>query len=299
MNTISPPPPQSAVKNEAKRIFALQKANQQNVANSTARDRIKKLDRLYDAILKYRKEIQEALYKDFRKHPSEVDIAEIYKLTSDLKHTRSHLAKWMRPRKVGTPLAQIGSSSYIHYEPKGVVLIISPWNFPFSLTFGPMIAAIAAGNCIILKPSEYTPHASAMMKKIITELFDEAEVALMEGDVEVSTELLKLPFNHMFFTGAPEIGKVVMRAAAEHLASVTLELGGKSPTIVDETANLKTAAQRIAFAKWINNGQVCIAPDYVFVHQSVADEFMNLLKSTVKLYYGDDASTSVSYNRIV
>ena len=299
MNTISPPPPQSAVKNEAKRIFALQKANQQNVANSTARDRIKKLDRLYDVILKYRKEIQEALYKDFRKHPSEVDIAEIYKLTSDLKHTRSHLAKWMRPRKVGTPLAQIGSSSYIHYEPKGVVLIISPWNFPFSLTFGPMIAAIAAGNCIILKPSEYTPHASAMMKKIITELFDESEVALIEGDVDVSTELLKLPFNHMFFTGAPEIGKVVMRAAAEHLASVTLELGGKSPTIVDETANLKTAAQRIAFAKWINNGQVCIAPDYVFVHQSVADEFMNLLKSTVKLYYGDDASTSISYNRIV
>ncbi len=299
MNTISPPPPQSVVKNEVKRIFTLQKNNQQKVGDFTARDRIKKLDRLYDAVLKYRKDIQEALYKDFRKHPSEVDIAEIYKLTSELKHTRSHLAKWMRPRKVGTPLAQLGSSSYIHYEPKGVVLIISPWNFPFSLTFGPMIAALAAGNCIILKPSEYTTHASAMMKKIITELFDESEVALIEGDVEASTELLKLPFNHIFFTGAPEIGKVVMKAAAEHLTSVTLELGGKSPTIVDETANLKTAAQRIAFGKWINNGQVCIAPDYVFVHQTVADEFMNLLKSTIKSYYGDDAATSGSYNRIV
>ncbi|MEQ1585366.1 MAG: aldehyde dehydrogenase family protein [Cyclobacteriaceae bacterium] len=299
MNTMSPPPLQSTVKTEVKRIFALQKNNQQKVADSTTHDRIKKLDRLHEAVLKYRTEIQQALYNDFRKHPSEVDIAEIYKITSDIKHTRSHLAKWMRPRKVGTPLAQIGSSSYIHYEPKGQVLIISPWNFPVSLTFGPMISAISAGNCIILKPSEYTPHASAMMKKIITELFDESEVALMEGDVEVSTELLKLPFNHIFFTGAPEIGKVVMKAAAEHLASVTLELGGKSPTIVDETANLKTAAQRIAFAKWINNGQVCIAPDYVFVHQSVADEFMNLLKSTVKLYYGEDASTSTSYNRIV
>lgn len=299
METISVPSTQSSVRTEVKRIFNLQKSYQQKIADSTARDRIKKLDRLHQAVLKYRTEIQEALYKDFRKHPSEVDIAEIYKITSDIKHTRLHLAQWMRPRKVATPMSQIGSSSYIHYEPKGVVLIISPWNFPFSLTFGPMIAAIAAGNCIILKPSEYTPHASSLMKKIIDELFDESEVALIEGDVEVSTELLKLPFNHIFFTGAPEIGKVVMKAAAEHLASVTLELGGKSPTIVDQTANLKVAAQRIAFAKWINNGQVCIAPDYVFVHHSVADEFVNHLKSTVKLYYGEDASTSVSYNRMV
>jgi aldehyde dehydrogenase (NAD+) len=299
MNTISPPPPQSTIRNEVKRTFTLQKSNQQKVADSTARDRIKKLDRLFDAVLKYRKDIQEALYNDFRKHPSEVDIAEIYKLTSDLKHTRSHLAKWMRPRKVSTPLAQVGASSYIHYEPKGQVLIISPWNFPFNLTFGPMISAIAAGNCIILKPSEYTPHASALMKKMITELFDESEVALIEGGIEASTELLKMPFNHIFFTGAPEIGKVVMKAAAEHLASVTLELGGKSPTIVDESANLKAAAQRIAFGKWVNNGQACIAPDYVYVQQSVAVEFMNLLKSTLKFYYGEDASLSNSYNRIV
>ncbi|MBL7871679.1 MAG: aldehyde dehydrogenase family protein [Cyclobacteriaceae bacterium] len=298
MNTLTPPI-QNAVKNEVNRIFTLQKKHQQKVADSTARDRIKKLDRLHDVLLHYRTEIQQALYNDFRKHPSEVDIAEIYKITTDIKHTRAHLAKWMRPRKVATPLAQLGTRSYIHYEPKGVVLIISPWNFPFSLTFGPMIAAIAAGNCIILKPSEYTPHASSLMKKIITELFEESEVALIEGDVEVSTELLTLPFNHIYFTGAPEVGKVVMRAAAEHLASVTLELGGKSPTIVDETANLKSSAQRIAFAKWINNGQVCIAPDYVFVHKSVADEFLTSLKETVKLYYSEDPSVSNSYNRIV
>jgi aldehyde dehydrogenase (NAD+) len=299
MNTISAPSAQNSVRNEVKRIFDLQKNNQQKIADSTARDRKKKLSRLFDAVLKYRAEIQEALFKDFRKHPSEVDIAEIYKVTSDVKHTRAHLAKWMRPRKVSTPISQVGSSSYIHYEPKGVVLIISPWNFPVNLTFGPMISAIAAGNCIMLKPSEHTPHASAVMKKIINELFDESEIALLEGDMEVSTELLKLPFNHIFFTGAPEIGKVVMKAAAEHLSSVTLELGGKSPTIVDETASLKVAAQRIALAKWINNGQVCIAPDYVFVHHAIADEFLNNLKMTLKSSYGEDASTSESYNRIV
>lgn len=299
MNSISAPSPRAIIDNEVERIFTLQKNNQQKIADTTASERIKKLDRLQEAVLKYRSEIQEASFKDFRKNPSEVDISEIYKITSDIKHTRSHLAKWMRPKKVSTPLSQLGSSSYIHYEPKGVVLIISPWNFPFNLTFGPMIAAISAGNCIVLKPSEYTPHASAMMKKIITELFDESEVALLEGDVEVSTALLKLPFNHIFFTGAPEIGKVVMKAAAEHLASVTLELGGKSPTIVDDTADLKAAAQRIAVAKWTNNGQTCIAPDYLFVHQSVAVEFLSHLKSTLKLFYGEDASTSLSYNRIV
>ena len=299
MNAISSPILQNTVRNEVERIFNLQKSNQQKIADSTARDRIHKLDRLYDAVLKYRTEIQEALYKDFRKHPSEVDIGEIYKLTSDIKHTRSLLAKWMRPKKVGTPISQLGSSSYIYYEPKGVVLIISPWNFPVNLTFGPMISAIAAGNCIMIKPSEHTPHASALMKKIIGELFDEAEVALIEGDVEVSTELLKLPFNHIFFTGAPEIGKVVMKAAADNLASVTLELGGKSPTIVDETANLKETAGRLAFGKWMNNGQVCIAPDYVFVHQSIAGELLEKLKATTSSFYGDDASTSDSYNRIV
>jgi len=299
MDTISVTSKQSLVRDEVKRIFKLQKNNQQKIADTTARERINKLDRLNEAVLLYRPQIREALYKDFRKHPSEVDIAEIYKVTSDIKHTRDYLAKWMRPKKVSTPMAQLGSSSYIHYEPKGVVLIISPWNFPFNLTFGPMISAIAAGNCVMIKPSEHTPNASALMKKIITELFDESEVALIEGDIEASTSLLKLPFNHIFFTGAPEIGKVVMKAAAEHLASVTLELGGKSPTIVDESANLKDAAHRIAFGKWLNNGQVCIAPDYVFVHHSIADEFMDKLKATLTSFYSDDPSTSESYNRIV
>ncbi|MBK5277532.1 MAG: aldehyde dehydrogenase family protein, partial [Bacteroidia bacterium] len=293
------PPTIPSVRTEVERIFKLQKNNQQKIADSTANERKQKLDHLHQTILKYRGEIRAALFSDFRKNPSEVDISEVYPVTSDIKHTRRHLVKWMRPKRVATPMSQIGSSSYIHYEPKGVVLIIAPWNFPINLTFGPLVSAIAAGNCVMIKPSEHTPHASALMKKIVTELFDESEVALIEGDVAVSTELLKLPFNHIFFTGAPEIGKVVMKAAAEHLTSVTLELGGKSPTIVDETANLKEAANRIAFGKWINNGQTCIAPDYVFVHQFVANEFLNNLKASATAFYGEDASASGSYGRIV
>jgi len=290
---------QQDIVQEINRIFQLQKANQQHVANSTSSERKQKLDRLQQKVLKYRAEIREALYQDFRKHPSEVDVTEVYTITSDIKHTKSHLSKWMRPRKVTTPMSQLGSSSYIHYEPKGVVLIISPWNFPVMLTIGPLISAIAAGNCVMIKPSEHTPHASSLMKKIIDEVFDETEVAVFEGGVSVSTELLKLPFNHIFFTGAPEIGKVVMKAAAEHLASVTLELGGKSPTIIDETANLETAAKRIVFGKWLNNGQVCIAPDYVLVQESIAEKFMNQIKETLNSFYGEDASTSESYNRMV
>jgi len=291
--------PKNNVRFEVERIFKLQKSNQQKIANTTAKERKQKLNNLYNAVLKYRKEIQEALYNDYKKPPAEVDLGDIYPVTSEIKHTKSQLSKWMRPKKVSTPMSQLGTSSYIHYEPKGVVLIIAPWNFPINLTFGPMVSAIAAGNCIMIKPSEHTPHASALMKKIIVELFDESEAAIIEGDATVSTELLKLPFNHIFFTGAPEIGKVVMRAASENLASVTLELGGKSPTIVDETANLKVAAQRIAFGKWLNNGQICIAPDYVLVHKSVAEKFLDELKSTLKSFYSEDASSTDSYNRIV
>lgn len=294
-----PPNEQEDVVLEINKIFQLQRSNQQNVANRTSKERKLKLDLLDKTVLKYRDKIHDALYKDFKKHPSEVDIAEIYPITSDIKHTKSHLSKWMRPRKVTTPTSQLGSSSYIHYEPKGVVLIISPWNFPVMLTLSPLVSAIAAGNCVMLKPSEHTPNTSSVLKMIITEIFDESEVALIEGDVTVSTELLKLPFNHIFFTGAPEIGKIVMKAAAEHLASVTLELGGKSPTIVDETANLKIAAKRIVFGKWINNGQVCIAPDYVLVHESISQRFLEEIKKTLISFYGEDASVSESYNRMV
>jgi aldehyde dehydrogenase (NAD+) len=269
------------------------------VAKTTARERKEKLKRLERALLARKQDIRDALYADFRKHPSEVDLTEIFPVTSEIKFTTRHLRKWMRPHRVKTPLALFGAKSYIHYEPKGVVLVIAPWNFPINLTFGPLVSAIAAGNCVIVKPSEHTPHASAVTKSIIEEVFDESEVAVIEGAVETSTRLLAQPFNHIFFTGAPAIGKVVMEAAAKHLTSVTLELGGKSPTIVDETASVDAAATRIAWAKYTNNGQICIAPDYLFVHESKKDEFLAKLKEKIESFYGQDARASDSYARIV
>ena len=280
-------------------IFNAQKANEFRIGSTTAKDRINKLKKLMEVVLKYKPEIRDALYNDFKKHPSEVDLTEILPITSEIKHTIKHIRSWMRPEKVSTPLTLIGTSSWIHYEPKGTVLIISPWNFPVNLTFGPLITAIAAGNCVCIKPSEHTPHSSAIMRKIVEEVFDEKEVALFEGDHHMASALLKLPFNHIFFTGSPMIGKIVMEAAAKNLASVTLELGGKSPTIVDETANIADAAEKIVWAKSMNNGQICIAPDYLFVHESKKDQFIELYKKKVKQFYGEDSITSDSYCRMV
>lgn len=295
--------PQSIVKEtspvEINRIFSLQKENQYAVGNTTVKQRKAKLKKLLNAVLKYRGAIKEAMYNDFKKHPSEVDLTEIYPVTSEIKHTISNLFQWMDNHKVATPIALMGSSSYIKHEPKGVVLIISPWNFPVNLTFGPLISAIAAGNTVILKPSEHTPHASDIMQKIVNEIFEPNEVALVQGGIETSQALLALPFNHIFFTGAPSIGKIVMSAAAKHLTSVTLELGGKSPTIIDETANIDTAARRTAWGKFVNNGQICIAPDYVFVHESKKEAFLTKVKSYLNQFYTEDASQEVSYCRMV
>lgn len=280
-------------------IFEAQRQNQYAVGSTSAKERKRKLNRLKGAVLAHKQEIRDALHADFRKHPSEVDLTEIYPVTGEIKHTVRHLSRWLRPYRVSTPLGLLGSRSHIHYEPKGVVLIISPWNFPINLTFGPLVSAIAAGNCVMIKPSEHTPHASAVMRKIIEGLFDQNEVAVIEGGVEASTALLKHPFNHIFFTGAPSIGKVVMEAASKHLASVTLELGGKSPTIVDETANLDAAARRVAWAKYLNNGQICIAPDYLFVHESKKDQFLDKLREQIASLYGAEVQKSDSYARMV
>lgn len=284
---------------EIQRLFHLQKDNQFNVANTNARQRIKKLDKLYDAVMKYRPQIKEALYNDYKKHPSEVDLTETYPVTSEIKHAKKYLGRWMSNQKVTTPIALMGSSSYIKYEPKGVVLIISPWNFPLNLTFGPLASAIAAGNTVVIKPSEHTPHISALMGKIIQELFNEDEIVVVQGGVPTSQALLDLPFNHIFFTGAPSIGKIVMRAAAKHLTSVTLELGGKSPTIIDETASVETAARRTAWGKFMNNGQVCIAPDYIYVHESKKQAFIDAVKKNVETFYSQNIDQTDSYCRIV
>jgi len=284
---------------EIQRIFELHQKSQFKVGATTAAQRIKKLRKLQKAVMNYRPQIKEALYNDYRKHPSEVDLTDVYPVISEIKDACSNLRSWMRKEYVDTPLAILGSSSHIQYEPKGIVLIISPWNFPINLTLGPLVSAVAAGNTVMIKPSEHTSHASTIMQKIVKEVFAEEEVALVEGGIGTSTALLQLPFNHIFFTGAPSIGKVVMAAAAKNLTSVTLELGGKSPTIVDETASVDMAARRIAWGKYLNNGQVCIAPDYVFVHESKKQAFLEAVKKYIKKYYTEDASKEKSYARIV
>lgn len=192
-----------------------------------------------------------------------------------------HLKRWMKRRRVSPTRTLLGTRSYVEYEPKGVVLIIAPWNFPINLTLGPLVSAIAAGNCAIVKPSELTPHASAVMRRILGDLFDEDEVAMVEGDSSVATELLRRRWDHIFFTGSPAVGKIVMKAAAEHLTSVTLELGGKSPVIVDRTANLDEAAKKIAWGKLLNSGQICLAPDYLLVDRSIAAPFTEKLKAAI------------------
>lgn len=280
-------------------VFEKQHAYSFELKTSTAKARKRKLTLLRGAILKYRSEIQEALKQDLHKNPGEVDLNELYPLLSEIRYTKRRINIWMRSRQTGTPFIFRTGTSAIYYEPKGKALIISPWNFPFLLSLLPLISAISAGCTAVIKPSEHTPNVSGLLKKVIREIFDEKEIAVIEGDAETAIELLKFPFNHIHFTGSPSIGKEVMKAASRHLASVTLELGGKSPTIVDKSANIGKAAKRIAWAKFMNAGQICIAPDYVFVHESRKNEFIEKVRESVLKFYGENASASDYFGRIV
>jgi aldehyde dehydrogenase (NAD+) len=281
-------------------LFSKQRENQYAIGKSTYKQRIKKLNILQRAIeVTYRSQIQDALHKDLGKPKVESELSEVYQIIGDIKFAKAYLHKWMRKQKVKTPLSMLGASSYYIYEPKGVCLIISPWNFPFNLTFGPLVSAIAAGNTAIIKPSEMTSHSSALMAKILADVFREDEVALVEGEVEASTQLLKLPFNHIFFTGSPNVGKIVMSAAAKHLTSVTLELGGKSPTIIDKTANIDKAAKKIVWGKYLNAGQICVAPDYILINESIKAKFVEACKKWIKQFYSEQPENSKSYARIV
>ncbi len=275
---------------EIARIFEAQRQNRERVASSTAGERRRKIKRIEAAMFARRDEIRAAVYEDFRKPPEEVDLSELFAVVGEARQAARFIHKWMRPQPVATPLALFGSSSRIVYEPKGLVLIISPWNFPFNLSLGPVISAVAAGNCVILKPSEMTPRSSACLKRILGDLFEENEVAVIEGDARVAERLLREKFDHIFFTGSPAVGKIVMRAAAEHLASVTLELGGKSPVIVDRTADLDEAAKRIAWGKFLNSGQVCIAPDYLLVDKAVRAPFTEKLSAAIRSMDVDGSS---------
>ena len=287
---------------ELRRIFERQQARRWDVAATGSRERIVKLRRLRDAIAARRTQLAEAMHRDFRKSAAEVELTEIHPTLAEIRHTIDHLADWMRPVHVATPLTLAGARSEIRCEPRGVTLILAPWNYPFFLLFGPLVGAIAAGNTAVLKPSEKTPNTARAMRELIEHTFDDAEIALVEGGPEVAAALLDLPFDHIFFTGSTRIGHVVMRAAARHLATVTLELGGKSPAIIDRSADVARAAERVAFGKFINAGQTCVAPDYVLVHDSIERKFIEALNAAIARFYGateDERAKSPDLARIV
>jgi aldehyde dehydrogenase (NAD+) len=283
-------------------IFAAQQKNKQLIGQSSAKIRIGKLKKIENWILDNRQKIRDAVYADFKKPEPEVDLEEIYATLIELRYARRQLRKWMRPKRASTTRQMLVTRSWIRYEPKGSVLIISPWNFPFMLSVGPLISAISAGNCIILKPSEISQNTCSLLNEMISELFPENEIAVINGDKVVATELLKKPFDHILFTGSSSIGKIVMKAAAENLSSITLELGGKSPVIVDETADLNDAARKIVWGKYMNSGQTCVAPDYLLVQENNYQKFTDLLKAEISRVYGQtepDRENSPDFARIV
>jgi aldehyde dehydrogenase (NAD+) len=265
-------------------------------------ERKQHLRKIHDWIHQNRELIHKAMKDDLGKPATEVDSTELFHVLNELKLALEKVDDWTQPKKVDAPLTMIGTRSFIQYEPRGVCLIISPWNYPFSLSVGPLVSALAAGNTVIIKPSEMTPSVSAVIKKFAADLFQEKIVSVFEGGPDVSQYLLSLPFDHIFFTGSPSIGKLVMKAAAENLTSVTLELGGKTPTIVTESARVSEAAKRISIAKFINNGQTCVAPDYVIVHEKISEHLIaEIIRQTKENFCGNagDFETADSYGRIV
>jgi aldehyde dehydrogenase (NAD+) len=283
-------------------LFDAQRRQATFLKESTAEERIAKLKKLQAYLLANRTVLAKALYADFRKPAPETDLMEVYGTINELNVAIRNLKKWMKPHPVPTPLGLLGTTSFIQYEPKGVTLIISPWNYPIYLTLKPLISAIAAGNTAMIKPSEMSSESSAFLRTLVEELFPQDEVAVLEGDVTLAQNLLELPYDHIFFTGSTEVGKVVMTAAAKNLTSVTLELGGKSPAIIDETADIRTAARQIAWGKWINNGQTCVAPDFILIQRSEKDRFVREIREAIRAMYdaeGKGVQASESYARMI
>lgn len=261
--------------------------------------RLTALDRLREGLKDHEQELTEALRADLGKAPFESYATEIGILLNEISYVQRNLRKWAADRSVFSPLALFGSRSAIHYEPRGVVLIIAPWNYPLQLAISPLIGAIAAGNCAVVKPSAKAPHTARVMKAIIDECFEEEYIALIEPSHDATDTLLQLQWDYIFYTGGEAFGKQVLAAAAQHLTPVALELGGKSPCIVDADADLRTAAQRIVWGKCVNCGQTCVAPDYLLVHRSVQSKLVDLMVQEIKRQYGDNPLHSPDYPRIV
>ncbi len=259
------------------------------------------LHKLKQAVLDHEQELYEALFNDLKKSPEETWVTETGFFISEINNAISNLRRWMQPEHTATNLLNLPSSSYVMKEPLGTVLVIGPWNYPFQLLFTPLAGAMAAGNCVVLKPSEFAPATGAVMKKIIEENFSPDYILCVEGSgAEVIPQMMKdFAFDHVFYTGSTAVGKIIYKMAAEHLTPVTLELGGKSPCIVESDANSKVAARRIAVAKFSNAGQMCVAPDYVLVHASKKDELVDELRKTINKFFGDRPEDSYNYGKII
>lgn len=257
------------------------------------------LQRLYDAVRAHEKDIERALQADLGKSPDEAYMCEIGTSLAEIRYQMSHLGRWARPHRKLCDLANVPARYYTQSVPYGVVLIMAPWNYPFLLTLEPLAGALAAGNTVVLKPSAYAPESSRVLRELCEEAFGSQLVCVIEGGRAENTALLDERWDSIFFTGSVEVGKLVMEKASHNLTPVTLELGGKSPCIVDASANLRVAARRIAFGKWLNVGQTCVAPDYLFIDRAVKDEFLRELTCAVRSMYGDDALNNEAYGKMV
>lgn len=256
------------------------------------------LGRLADAIARREKELLRALYRDLRKSPMEGYMTEVGILKAELSLLRKNLRRWARPRTVAVPLAQFPAVGRVYSEPYGQTLVISPWNYPVQLSLLPLAGALAAGNTVVIKPSEDAPATSALLEAMLGEIFRPDYVAVVQGGRDVGEAVLEKRFDYIFFTGGPAVGRIVMEAASRHLTPVTLELGGKSPCIVDRTADLALAARRIAFGKFLNSGQTCVAPDYLLVQEEVKEELMGLIKGRIQEFYGPAPLRDPNLSRI-
>ena len=295
-----------SINTEIKRIYEVQ-SNPKNVLairNSSYQDRIAKIKSIYNYILNKSNHdrIAEALYKDLRKSNEEVITTEMTPVILTIKEVCKKLKHWMKDEHVPSPVTMVGMSSFIKYESKGNILIIGPWNYPFQLAIYPLVYAIAAGNTAIIKPSEFSSNTANAISIMIKELFDENEVAVVEGGIPEATALLALPFNHIHFTGSPKVGKIVMEAAAKNLTAVTLELGGKSPVIIDGSTNLNSTAEKVCWGKTLNSGQTCIAPDFALVQENALDGFVEGFKRACEKFYDPNKKgidQSKDYGRII
>ncbi len=271
-----------------------------HIKQSSATARIHKLKSLRQSLLNHKAQFHQAMQEDFAKSAAEVDLSEFFTTMHELNFAIKHLKHWLNTKKAKTPLSMIGSHSYIRYEPRGVVLIISPWNYPLQLVLCPLISAIAAGNCAMLKYSPLTPATNALIKSMLSEIFSQQEIAPIDGDENRVQQLLALPFDHIFFTGSTRVGKIIMETAAKTLTSVTLELGGKSPVIIDDTVDLKDAAEKIIWGKFINAGQSCIAPDYIWIDEKCKNAFIEQVINVINRFSKGLLDTrSPDYCRII